>query len=549
MRVDLRSALTSTADGVRRGGGKLSFLRGHRHQPERSGTCWAADVMALAFFGFSDPSQLSTTPALESGQSIHPGAERRGPMRPARLTPVRSRLDGWTLTVTFRAADAAGLALMALVGAAVAGGGLGLPAITPYAIAAAALLGSLSLFSTYRFSRGERITRHLARVGTAGFIGALVAMLLFQATAMSVQEARIVRWLGACFVGLLAQHAIWWATVRYWRAAGRLTPNIVVVGATAAAERLIAGALRTGEAAVLGVFDDRAGRIPTSLAGVPLLGATEALLSHKIMPCVDRVVIAVPPKAQGRVRQLIERLSVLPNQIMLLLEDVAPGQRAALERIAEAPLAPVCGPPAHRPRAFVKRAEDLLIGSVALVLTLPVMAVIALAIKLDSPGPILFRQRRHGFNNEEILVLKFRSMRPETQTDGSVRQVAADDDRVTRIGRFIRRTSLDELPQLFNVLKGEMSLVGPRPHAVGMKTGETESAKLVAQYAHRHRMKPGMTGWAAIKGSRGPVDTPEAVRRRVAFDIEYIERQSLMLDLKIMALTIPCLLGDDEVVR
>ena len=117
------------------------------------------------------------------------------------------------------------------------------------------------------------------------------------------------------------------------------------------------------------------------------------------------------------------------------------------------------------------------------------------------------------------------------------------------VGRIIRKTSLDELPQLFNVLKGEMSLVGPRPHAVGMKTGETESAKLVAQYAHRHRMKPGMTGWAAIKGSRGPVDTPEAVRRRVALDIEYIEHQSLMLDLSIMALTIPCLLGDDEVVR
>jgi lipopolysaccharide/colanic/teichoic acid biosynthesis glycosyltransferase len=120
---------------------------------------------------------------------------------------------------------------------------------------------------------------------------------------------------------------------------------------------------------------------------------------------------------------------------------------------------------------------------------------------------------------------------------------------VTRVGRIIRRTSLDELPQLINVLKGEMSLVGPRPHAVGMKTGDTQSAKLVAEYAHRHRMKPGMTGWAAIKGSRGPVDTPELVRRRVALDIEYIERQSLMLDLMIMALTIPCLLGDDDTVR
>jgi len=140
-------------------------------------------------------------------------------------------------------------------------------------------------------------------------------------------------------------------------------------------------------------------------------------------------------------------------------------------------------------------------------------------------------------------------MRHASDASGGVRQIRFDDERVTRVGKLIRRTSLDELPQLINVLKGEMSLVGPRPHAVGMKTGQSVSAKLVAEYAHRHRTKPGMTGWAAIKGSRGPVDTPELVKRRVALDIEYIERQSLRLDLIIMAQTIPCLLGDDAVVR
>jgi lipopolysaccharide/colanic/teichoic acid biosynthesis glycosyltransferase len=136
-----------------------------------------------------------------------------------------------------------------------------------------------------------------------------------------------------------------------------------------------------------------------------------------------------------------------------------------------------------------------------------------------------------------------------TESGYKMAQAQKNDSRITRVGRFIRGTSIDELPQLVNVLLGHMSLVGPRPHAVGMKTGETESARLVAEYAHRHRMKPGMTGWAAIKGSRGPVDTPELVRRRVALDIEYIERQSFWRDLYIMAMTIPCLLGDAGTVR
>jgi lipopolysaccharide/colanic/teichoic acid biosynthesis glycosyltransferase len=241
---------------------------------------------------------------------------------------------------------------------------------------------------------------------------------------------------------------------------------------------------------------------------------------------------------------------VLPNDVSLVLDSGGEdGRVRALSRIADAQLAQVSGEPADVRRAVVKRLQDITVGWTALILGLPVMALVAVAIKLDSPGPIFFRQRRHGFNNEEILVWKFRSMRQEAADFAAVQQVQAGDDRVTRVGRFIRKTSLDELPQLLNVIGGEMSLVGPRPHAVGMKTGQTESARLVAEYAHRHRMKPGMTGWAAINGSRGPVDSPELVRRRVALDIEYIERQSFWFDVYIMAMTIPCLLGDSETVR
>jgi polysaccharide biosynthesis protein PslA len=323
-----------------------------------------------------------------------------------------------------------------------------------------------------------------------------------------------------------------------------------VVGATGAAERLIAAALKSREVNILGVFDDRAARRPKDLRGVPVLGGSEALLGHRVLPYVDRIVITVPAKAGERVRQLVERLRVLPNEIVLLLDGADPASEAeAIDRIADVPLARISGPPSDHGKALAKRVQDLAVGALALLLAAPVMAAIAVAIRLDSPGPALFRQRRHGFNNEEIVVWKFRSMRVEAADATASRQITADDDRVTRVGRFIRRTSLDELPQILNVLKGEMSLVGPRPHAVGMKTGDVESARLVAEYAHRHRMKPGMTGWAAINGSRGPVDTPELVRRRVALDVEYIERQSFWFDLYIMAMTIPCLLGDSEAVR
>lgn len=286
---------------------------------------------------------------------------------------------------------------------------------------------------------------------------------------------------------------------------------------------------------------------------MPVLGDTRALVDHRIMPFVDRIIVAVPPGARERVRQVIEALRPLPNEITLLLEDDLIRPNGAETRRAKAardvPLARIAGPPSHLGRAIAKRTLDLTVGAAALVVALPIMAIIALAIRADSPGPIFFRQRRQGFNNEEIVVWKFRSMRHDAADAQARRQVQAGDDRVTRVGRFIRATSLDELPQILNVLKGEMSLVGPRPHAIGMMTGDVESARLVAEYAHRHRMKPGMTGWAAIHGSRGPVDTPEDVRRRVELDVEYIERQSLWLDLYIIAMTIPCLLGDRQAVR
>jgi putative colanic acid biosynthesis UDP-glucose lipid carrier transferase len=168
-------------------------------------------------------------------------------------------------------------------------------------------------------------------------------------------------------------------------------------------------------------------------------------------------------------------------------------------------------------------------------LLIPILALIALAIKLDSPGPVFFRQRRYGFNNNAIVVWKFRTMKADMVRDDTVvPQATRNDPRVTRVGRFLRRTSLDELPQIFNVLRGEMSLVGPRPHAVAHNE---QYAKIIDDYLSRHRVKPGITGWAQVNGLRGETDTPEKMRERVQFDLYYIDNWSFWLDLKIMALT------------
>jgi Undecaprenyl-phosphate glucose phosphotransferase len=478
--------------------------------------------------------------------------DRRGPFRPNRLTPVRSRLELRHVTRTFRRIDAVLiLAAAAVTTQVLATNGLmqlTLGQVLPLALSAGLLLWGLRTLDVYAFSTSEGLGRHFLRICAAFSLAGLplAAVDLFRPWL----GAPIPVWFTATAVILLLMHGFWWSIVSQWRREGKLTPNIVIVGATGAAKSLIETALATREVAVLGVFDDRLGRAPKQIAGVPVLGDTADLLGHRIMPYVDRIVIAVDPSAQPRIRQLIDRLRVLPNEVSLVIDQAGDGGRQrTLSHIANAQLAQVSGEPADIQRAGVKRVQDLVVGATALLLGWPIMAAVAVAIKLDSPGPIFFRQRRHGFNNEEILVWKFRSMRAEAADFAAVQQIRAGDDRVTKVGRFIRKTSLDELPQLFNVIAGEMSLVGPRPHAVGMKTGQTESARLVAEYAHRHRMKPGMTGWAAIHGSRGPVDTPELVRTRVALDIEYIERQSFWLDMYIMAMTIPCLLGDRDTVR
>ena len=193
---------------------------------------------------------------------------------------------------------------------------------------------------------------------------------------------------------------------------------------------------------------------------------------------------------------------------------------------------------------IVKRAEDIVLGTVATVLLAPVMLLIAAAVKLDSPGPALFRQQRLGVNNNLIPGLKFRALTHRPAPEAGVPQAQRGDPRVTRLGRILRRTSLDELPQLLNVLSGAMSLVGPRPHALAHNE---QYAELIDDYLGRHRVQPGITGWAQVNGLRGETDTLDKMQRRVEFDLAYIDNWSVLMDLRIMVLTALSLVFDRDV--
>jgi Undecaprenyl-phosphate glucose phosphotransferase len=474
-------------------------------------------------------------------------AAQRGPLRPQRLASARSRLSGGAITRLMQAGDVAILWALFSIKAFPADG-----ATLLLGIASALAAATLVSFEAYQLNARERLHKHLYRViGAVG--GSSFLLLAFASLAAPATKAAnivsIVDWSLIAIPLLCTAHLAWFAYVRRLRRQGLLTPNLMIVGATPAAQRLVAVALSRRDVNILGIFDDRGERAPKHIFGVPVLGKTADVKSHRLLPYVDRIVVAVPAGATARIAELIAELAPAPNAISLLMEGGDTDEQSVHERVLDLPLAHLSGVRRGGGQALVKRVIDVTFSTAALIALGPALVAIAIAIRSDSPGPVLFKQRRHGYMNEEVLVWKFRSMRAEASDYAAIRQVSADDDRVTRVGKFLRRTSLDELPQLWNVIRGEMSLVGPRPHAIGMLTNGAEASKLVETYAHRHRMKPGLTGWAAVNGSRGPVDTPEAVRRRVTLDLEYVERQSVWLDLAIMARTLPCVLGDSAVVR
>ena len=351
-------------------------------------------------------------------------------------------------------------------------------------------------------------------------------------------------WAGAWYVGALfgfvVSHAIVSKVLHFWDENGRLVRNVAVVGASAQAQRAVEYLHRPGSnCRVVAIFGDGdAPCDPGEIAGVPVRGKIDDLLTYSVNRPLDHIVIALPWTAERQIADITTRLSTIPVDIGLVpgLEGFTLG-RCHFGAVGGLPVLNIFEKPLSDSKLILKRLEDVTIAAFLLVLLSPLMLVTALLIKLGSPGPVLFRQTRLGLNNRFISVWKFRTMYVDDCTDAIVSQTLRNDPRVTFLGYWLRRTSIDELPQLFNVLQGKMSVVGPRPHAVGTRAGSILFEEAVAEYAARHRVKPGLTGWAQVNGWRGETDTLEKIERRIACDLYYIENWSLLFDLKIILMT------------
>ena len=400
------------------------------------------------------------------------------------------------------------------------------------AVGAAVLLGWVGGYRAETLSRRwHSPTLAAAAIALAAALGAMrqaapdAALWILLATAVPIVAA----------VRFLVSGAVLWA-----RDSGLMERRAVLAGGGRPAADLMRelDSQPGNDIRIVAIFDDRdRKRSEDMVLGVPKLGKFDDLAGFCRRAEVDLIIVTLPLSAEDRLAGLLRQLRVLPLPILLaqLSRDRHFRRRSGAcgARLIQAL------PPSYRPqRRLAKRSFDLVFALLALAVLWPVMLAIAVAVRLDSPGPILFRQRRHGFNHREITVLKFRSMYHHSADPDGRNVVIRGDARVTRVGRILRRSSLDELPQLFNVLGGTLSLVGPRPHAVMAHSSRDRAfEEMVEDYSARHRLPPGITGLAQISGWRGEVRDSEELRQRVARDLDYIENWSLWLDLVILVLT------------
>jgi putative colanic acid biosysnthesis UDP-glucose lipid carrier transferase len=378
--------------------------------------------------------------------------------------------------------------------------------------------------------RTDQLNRHLSRLLKVWFVTMVILVILGWALKVSDYFSRVVLgvWFFATPIVLGISRWLMRRVLGYFRAQGRNIRFIAVVGTSKAGQAFIEE-IRSNEwmgYVIKGQYEiDNAGNASD------FMHLVDEVKNHHF----DEVFIALPMSAEDTIVRLVDALSdsstpvhIIPDLFTFNLMN------ARMTRIGSIPAISVFDSPHDDLSAVLKRVEDVVLASVILLLISPLMLLIAVAIKLSSSGPVFFRQRRYGVGGEEISVWKFRSM--TVCEDGAhVPQAQKNDSRITPLGAFLRRTSLDELPQFINVLQGQMSIVGPRPHAVAHNE---LYRKNIHGYMLRHLVKPGITGWAQINGWRGETDTLDKMEKRVEYDLEYIQNWSILFDLKIIALTI-----------
>ncbi len=416
------------------------------------------------------------------------------------------------------------------------------PVILGSVVAANVMFNLARTHSMWIYRTGLHQLGRLMAAWSAVFVLIAVVAFLFKASDQ-VSRVWMVSWYGIGAIVLILFRRLLRALVQKWTASGKLKRRTVIVGGGKDAEKLI-NALHSdidanNDVELLGLFDDRDDkRSPETVAACPKLGNVDDLIEFARLTPVDLVIVSMPLSAEERVLHMLKRLWVLPIDIRLSAHmSKLRLARSAYSFVGEVPMFDMADKPISDWNLVFKWVFDKSVALSAAILLSPIMLITAIAIRMESKGPILFKQARHGFNNELINIYKFRSMYTDMSDADASKLATRDDPRITKVGRFIRKTSIDELPQLFNVLKGELSIVGPRPHALQAKAANTVYHEAVGGYFARHRVKPGMTGLAQIHGWRGETDTVEKIEQRVNHDLHYIENWTPFSDIYILFMT------------
>ena len=401
------------------------------------------------------------------------------------------------------------------------------------------LIGTLNQVGHYTPHFGNDLLRQAKEITSTWVVVFLVLVFAAYVLKMSSAVSRVwsFAWFGSALVLILLQRVLLWQLVLRAARQGRLVQRTAILGASDQGKRLLKHLEQSAEpwVTVTGFFDDRLARLGPEVMGYPLLGNVTDLMRFVSEHQIDSVLIALPSEAEQRISQLTCRLKELSIDAYLVPDFVGRGESdQEFKFIARAPMLRVASRSLDGWRRFLKEAEDRLLAIPLLLLLTPLLLIIAFAIKLDSKGPVFYRQERRGYNKKSFEILKFRTMYDDECRERTFQQAQRHDPRVTRVGRLLRRTSLDELPQLINVLKGDMSHVGPRPHPIAL---DERYAPYIPAYFLRNRIKPGITGWAQVNGFRGETTTLETMEKRIAHDIYYIENWSLTLDIRILIMT------------